>query len=137
MIQIGVHLIGEELDQHIIRLASQVSRMTIVCEVPTKLKLAPAPRMKSWPLEIVRLDRHPGLPHSPSNKQPRSREGQFNKVVTGLLELPGHINPTCSHYKSKLVHRGLNNAVLNRHSRGLPPWNIKIATALSPPFPSE
>jgi hypothetical protein len=113
MIQIGVHLIGEELDQHIIRLAPQVSRMTIVCEVPTKLKLAPAPRMKSWPLEIVRLDRHPGLPHSPSNKQPRSREGWFDKVVTGLLGLPGLIKPDKWSVQIKACHRGQNDTILN------------------------
>jgi hypothetical protein len=38
MIRISVHLAGEESDQHIIRLASRVSRMITVCEVPTKLK---------------------------------------------------------------------------------------------------
>jgi hypothetical protein len=38
-IQIGVHPIGEEPDQHVICVDSQVSRMTTVHEVPTKSNL--------------------------------------------------------------------------------------------------
>jgi hypothetical protein len=34
-------------------------------------------------------------------------------------------------------HWGQNNTVLNRHRQGLPPWNLRIATARSPPFPFE
>jgi hypothetical protein len=94
---------------------------------------APTPGMKSWPLAIVRLDHHHGLPHSPSNKPPRSREVQFDKVITGLLGLLGPINPTCGQYKSKVVHWDQNDAVLNRHRQGLPPWNLRIAMTLSPP----
>jgi hypothetical protein len=41
MIRIGVYPTGEEPDQHIIRLASRVSYMTTVREVPTKSKLGP------------------------------------------------------------------------------------------------
>jgi hypothetical protein len=37
-IRIGVHPVGEEPDQHVVRAASRVSRMTTVCEVPTKSK---------------------------------------------------------------------------------------------------
>jgi hypothetical protein len=40
-IQIGVHHVGEEPDQHVVRLASQVSRTTTICEVPTKANLGP------------------------------------------------------------------------------------------------
>jgi hypothetical protein len=98
---------------------------------------APALGMKSWPPAIVRPCCRCVLPHSPSNKPPRSREGWFDEVVTELLYLPSPINPICDQYKSKLVHRGQNDVVLNRHSRGPPPWNLRIATALSPPFPSE
>jgi hypothetical protein len=96
---------------------------------------APAPRMKSWPPVIVRPDRHPRLPHSSSNKPPRSREGRFDKIVTWPLGLLGPINLTCGQYKSKLVHRGQNGAFLNRHMQWLPPWNLRITMALSPPFP--
>jgi hypothetical protein len=62
-----------------------------------------APWMKSRLLGIVWPGHHLGLPHSPSNKPPRSREGRFNKVVIGLLGLPSPINPTCGQYKSKLA----------------------------------
>jgi hypothetical protein len=98
---------------------------------------APAPGMTSWPPVIVQPDRRRRLPHSPSNNPPWSREGQFDKVVTGLQGLPGPINPTYGQYESKLIHRSQNNTVLNRYMRGLPPWNLGIATTLSPPFPSE
>jgi hypothetical protein len=96
---------------------------------------APAPGMKSWPPAIVQPDRRHGLPHSLSNKPPRNREVWFNKVVTGLLGLSGSINLTYGQYESKLVHWGQNDTVLNRHRRGLSPWNLRIATTLSPPFP--
>jgi hypothetical protein len=56
---------------------------------------------------------------------------------THQQSIQGPINPTCGHYKSKLVHRGQNSMVLNQHRWGLPPWNLGIAMALSPPFPSE
>jgi hypothetical protein len=74
---------------------------------------AHTPRMKSWPPAIVQPGRHLALSHSPSNKPPRSREVRFDKVVTGLLGLLGPINPTCGQYKSKLVHRGQNDTVIN------------------------
>jgi hypothetical protein len=37
-IQIGVHLVGEEPDQHIVHVAPRVSRITTIREVPTKSK---------------------------------------------------------------------------------------------------
>jgi hypothetical protein len=86
---------------------------------------------------IARLGRHHGLPHSPSNKPPRSWVGRFDKVVIGLLGLPSPINLTWSLYKSMLVLGGQNDVVLNQHRWRLPPWNLGIATALSPPIPSE
>jgi hypothetical protein len=92
--------------------------------------------MKSWFSTIVWLGCHPGLPHFPSIKPPWSREVQFDRVVK-LLGLRGPINPTCDQYNSKLAHRGQNNAVLNRHRRGLQPWNLRIAMTRSPPFPSK
>jgi hypothetical protein len=98
------------------------------------------PLLLGWslgPPVIVRPNRRPGLPHFPSNKPPQSREGWFDKVVTGLLGLPDPVNSTCDQYKSKLVHRGQNDAVLNRHMRRLASWNLRIATSLSSPFPSE
>jgi hypothetical protein len=70
MTRIDIHHAGEEPDRHIVRMAPGVSRMTTIGEVPTKSKsnlcsrdevLAPS---YAWP------GRHPGLPHSPSNKPP-------------------------------------------------------------------
>jgi hypothetical protein len=98
---------------------------------------APFSGMKSWPPAIVRPDRRPGLLHALSNEPPQSWEGWFDKVVTGLLGLPGPINSICGQYKSNVVHQGQNDAVLKRHRWELPPWNLRIATALSPLFPSE
>jgi hypothetical protein len=88
---------------------------------------APFSGMKSWPPAIVRPDRRPGLLHALSNEPPQSWEGWFDKVVTGLLGLPGPINSICDQYKSKLVHRGQTDAVLKRHRWELPPWNLRIA----------
>jgi hypothetical protein len=135
--RIDIHLVGEEPDQHVVRVTHGISRMTTVCEVPTKLKLglcscdevlAPGDRParpSSWCLIL------PPLNHLEAGWE------QFNKVVTGLLGLPGLINPTCAQYKIKACHQGQNGAVHNQHRRGLPPWNLRIPTALSPPFPSE
>jgi hypothetical protein len=100
-------------------------------------KWVPAPRMKSWPSAIVQPGRHRELPHPPSNKPPQSREVWFDKVVTELLGLLGLINPTCDQYKSKHVHQGQNDVVLNLHRRELPLWNLRIVATLFPPFPSE
>jgi hypothetical protein len=93
--------------------------------------------MTSWPPVIIQPSCHTGLPHSPSSKPPWSRVVRFYKIVTKLLGLPGPINPTCGQYKSKIVHQGENDAVLNQHRWGLPPWNLRRAMPLSPPFPSK
>jgi hypothetical protein len=136
VIQSGVHPAGEEPDQHAERVVPWDSRMTIVCKVPTKLKSGPALRMKSWPLAIVQPGHHLRLPHSPSNKPPRSKEVRFDKVVTKLLGLLGPIKPDMRSVEIKIVHRDQNDMVLNRHGRGLPPWNLRIFTVCSLPFPS-
>jgi hypothetical protein len=52
-----------------------------------------APGMKSWLLAIFWPDRHAGLPYSPSTKPLQSRKGQFDTVVTKLLDLMGPIKP--------------------------------------------
>jgi hypothetical protein len=91
MIQIDIHHAGKEPDQHVIRVAPRVSRMTTVGEVLTKSKLGLFSRDEVLAPSDARPGFHPRLPHSSSNKPPRSREGQFDKVVLGLLGLPGHI----------------------------------------------
>jgi hypothetical protein len=52
-IQIDIHPAGEEPDQHIVRVALGVSRMTNVREVPTKSKLDPC----SWDEVLAPSDR--------------------------------------------------------------------------------
>jgi hypothetical protein len=46
------------------------------------------------------------------------------------------INTTCDQYVQYLL-TGTNSSVLNRHRRGLPHKNLRIATTISPSFPSE
>jgi hypothetical protein len=75
VIRIGVDPAGEEPDQHVVHLASRVLHTRTLREVPTKSKLGPCSRMKFWPPVIIRPERCRGLPHSPSNKPPRSRAG--------------------------------------------------------------
>jgi hypothetical protein len=65
--------------------------MTTVGEVPTKSNSGPCSRGEVLAPSDVRPSRHPELPHSSSNKLPRSREVRFGKVVTGQLGLPGPI----------------------------------------------
>jgi hypothetical protein len=101
------------------------------------LNWAPVSGMKSWSSTIVRPGCHPGLPHSSYDQPPWSREARFNKVVTRLLGLRGPTKPDMLSVHIKACHRGQNNVILSRHRRGLPPWNPRIATTLSPPFPSE
>jgi hypothetical protein len=131
MIQIGVYTAGEESDQHVIHVAPWVSRTTTIHKVPTRSKLelcsrnevlAPNDRLtrpSSWCLILP-----------PPNHLEAGREW-FDKVVTGLLGLPSLINTTCGQSKSKLVHRGKNDMILNRHMWGLLPLNLRIATTLS------
>jgi hypothetical protein len=73
--RIDIHPIGEEPDRHIVRVAPEVSRMTTIGKVPTKLKSG----LCSWDEILAPTNaqpgHHSGLPHSPSNKPPRSREG--------------------------------------------------------------
>jgi hypothetical protein len=59
---------GPEHDRHIVRMAPGVSRMTTVREVLTKLKLDLCFRDEVLAPSDARPDRHPRLPHSPSNK---------------------------------------------------------------------
>jgi hypothetical protein len=48
----------------------------------------------------------------------------------------GSISPACDRYVQYLL-TGTNPSILNRHRRGLPHRNLRIATSLSMPFPSE
>jgi hypothetical protein len=94
--RIDIHPAGEEHDRHVILMTPGVSSTTTIDEVPTKLKS----RLCFWDEVLAPSNAQPGrhsrLHHSPSNKLPRSREGSFNKVVTGP-----HKNLTCGQYKSR------------------------------------
>jgi hypothetical protein len=101
-----------------------------------------APGMKSWLTAIIRPGHHPGLPHSPSNKSPWSREGWFDIVVTELLGLPGPINPTCVQFKSKLAIGAKTMQFLIDIGRGYHhgtsklPWPSPHPSLLSDPLSS-
>jgi hypothetical protein len=137
VIQIDIHLVGKEPDWHIVRVAPGVSRTTTVGEVYTKSKSGLCSRDEVLAPSDARLGHHLELPHSPSNKPPQSREGQFDKVVPGLLGLSCPIKPDMRPVQIKACHRDQNDTVLNRHRRGLPPWNLGIVMTLSLSIPSE
>jgi hypothetical protein len=63
-------------------------------------------------------------------------ERGFSQVVTQLHQLTKSISPACNRYIQYLL-TCTNPSVLKRHRRGLPHRNLRIATVLSPPFPSE
>jgi hypothetical protein len=68
--QIDIHPTGEEPDRHVVRVTPGVSCTTMVHEVSTKSKSG----LCSWDEVLAPSDalpnRHPRLPHSPSNKPP-------------------------------------------------------------------
>jgi hypothetical protein len=59
--RIDTHPVGEEPDQHAVRVTPGVSRTTTVCEVPTKSKLG----LCSWDEVLAPSDTRPGRhPHA-------------------------------------------------------------------------
>jgi hypothetical protein len=72
------------------------------------------------------------LPHNSL----RVGERYFGQVVTQLHQLTRPISLACDRYIQYLL-TGTNTLVLNRHSRGLPHRNLRIATSLYSPFSSE
>jgi hypothetical protein len=135
--QIDIHPIGEEPVRHIVRAALEVSCTTTVCEVPTKSNSDLCSRDEVLAPINAQPSCHSGLSHSPSNKPPRSREGRFDKVVTRLLGLSDPVKPDKWSVQIKACHQDQNDTVLNWLRRGLPPWNLRIATTLSSSFPFE
>jgi hypothetical protein len=69
-IRIDIHHVGEELDRHVIRMATGVSRMTTIGEVPTKSKSDLCSCDEVLAPSDARPSRHPRLPHSPFKKPP-------------------------------------------------------------------
>jgi hypothetical protein len=100
---IDIHHVGEELGRHVVRAAPKVSHTTTIREVPTKLNSGICSRDEVLAPSNARPGHHSGLPHSPSNKLPQSRERRFDKVVTGILGLSVPINPTSGQYKSSIA----------------------------------
>jgi hypothetical protein len=66
--RINIHPIGEEPDQQDVRVTPGVSHTTTICEVATKSKSSPCSRDEVFAPSDAHIGRHPGLPHSPSNK---------------------------------------------------------------------
>jgi hypothetical protein len=103
VIRISVHTKGEEPDQHVVRAASRVSRMTTVREVPNKSNLGPC----SW-YEVLAPRDHLARPSSWAasfslQQTPLKQGDTVRQSNYWLLGLPGPINPTCGQYKSKLA----------------------------------
>jgi hypothetical protein len=73
VIRINIHPTGKEANQYVVRATPEVSRTTTVCEVPTTSKLVPCSRDEVLVFSDTRLGHHPKLPHSPSNKPPKSK----------------------------------------------------------------
>jgi hypothetical protein len=116
--RINIHSTREEPDQHTIRVTARVSRTITICEVPTNSKLGLCTEGEVLAPSDARPSRHPRLPHSPSNRPPRSREVWFDKVVTGLLGLPGPIKPNMWSVQIKACHWGQNDRSLIDTDRG-------------------
>jgi hypothetical protein len=130
-------ILRDDCNRQVVRVAPGDSHTTTVREVPTKSNSGLCSRDEVLAPSNARPDHHSGLPHSPSNKPPRSREERFDKVVTRLLGLSGPITPDMQSVQIKACHRGKNDIVPNQHRQGLPPRNLRIATTPSSSFPSE
>jgi hypothetical protein len=128
--RIDIHLAGEELDRRVVRVAPRVSRTTTIGEVPTKLKSGLCSQDEVLDPSNVRPGHHSGLPHSPSNKPPWSREWKLDKVVTGLLGLPGPKKTRHVASTNQGLPLGQNRPVLNRQRCGLRDRKLGIATSL-------
>jgi hypothetical protein len=135
--QIDIHPTGEELDRHVVLMTPGVSSTTTIDNVPTKSKSRLCSQDEVLAPSNAQPGRHSRLPHSASNKLPRSREGWFNKVVTRLLGLPSPIKIWYVANTNQGMPLGLKRSVLNQDRLGLPHRNLGIATSLSPLFPSE
>jgi hypothetical protein len=103
---------------------------------------------KSWTKSLLPRKRAPGTIHSiPANRsmslypvslfsQSIKQWRKSNICRQQATRLTGPISRACDRYVQYLL-TGINPSVLNQHRRGLPHRNLRIATSLSPPFPSE
>jgi hypothetical protein len=128
--RIDIQPVGEEPDQHTIHLTPRGSHVWQPFSSPYYVEIGPL--LLGWSLGP--------RPHSPSKNKGTtwSREVRSDIVVTKATQLIGpHKTQHVLSTQLKACHQGQNSAVLNRHGRGLPHRNLRIATSLSPPFPSE
>jgi hypothetical protein len=103
---------------------------------------------QSWTESLLMRKRAPDTIHStPTDRsvgpypvslpiQPMKQWRKLNIYRQQVIRLIGSILLVCDRYIQYLL-TGTNPSVLNRHRRGLPHRNLRIATTLSPLFPSE
>jgi hypothetical protein len=128
--RIDIHPTEEEPNQHAIHLTLGGSHIWQPFACPYYVEIEPL--LLGWS-----LDPRPHFP-SKSKSTTQSREVRFDIVVIKATRLIGpHKTWYAVSTQLKTYHRDQNGAVLNRHRRGLQPWNLGITTTLSPPFPSE
>jgi hypothetical protein len=111
MTQIDIHTIGEEADQHAIRLTPGGSHVWQLFVSPYYVKIRPL--LPGWSLGP--------RPHSPSKSKSttRSREVWFNILVPKATQLIGpHKTWHAVSTQLKAFHLSQHGAVLNRHRRG-------------------
>jgi hypothetical protein len=93
-----------------------------------------APEKKCSRLHLSAQLSGPRVPSpNPANETVGLSQASVDSRLLGLL---GPQTPACDWYVQYLLP-GTNPSVLNRHRQGLPHRNLRIATALSPPFPFE
>jgi hypothetical protein len=120
VIWIGVHPAGEEPGQHVIRVDTRVSRTTTV----RKVRKEPAQPL-SWAISF-------------SLQQTTFKQGgmvQQSSYWATRFARPHQ--PDMWSVQIKACQQGQNDTALNQHRWGLSPWNLRIATTLSPPSPFE
>jgi hypothetical protein len=104
--------------------------------VPTRTKQAPTPgrslsdQRQTCPTVV--LGHLIPLPHDSLGVGERG----FGQMVTQIHHLTGLISLACDRHVRYLL-TCTNPSVLNQHRWGLPHRNLRIATSLSPPFPSK
>jgi hypothetical protein len=124
--RIDIHHVGEEPDQHAIRLTPGGSHIWQLFVCPYYVEIGPL--LPGWSLGP--------RPHSPSKSKSttRSRKVWLDIVVIKATRL---IEPHKTRHmvgtQLKACHQGQNSVVLNRHERRLPHRNLGIVTTFPRP----
>jgi hypothetical protein len=115
---------------------SHVVRVSNLSLVPTRTKQTPTPgrSLGDWrqtgPVIIL------GHLISPPSRQPWSRRERFQPSGYTAISAYWPISPACDRCVQYLL-TSTNPSVLTQHRQRLPHRNLRIATTLSPPSPSE